>query len=258
MNWACMETKQKQNRPISKICRNRNGQTSAMNVDKCEEVCPQGSFHTRKSERSIQRNGSSEIVFYRQLSYRLDLSCPAVKKKSRRSGKFPNSAALLNLYGCFQIKSEISYRVIIGNTFYDLFPGSSYLSDILRSLPTADQLTHDPSEVFMSWIGKKTSGVCEHSDKIAQQAQICQRSHLFHHAGLVVIKPPCGPLLDLSNGIAVLEAADDRTDDFIICRVQAVNNRLRQLICIIYRIQEICKLVCRSVVADAVKSGIRT
>ena len=52
-----------------------------------------------------------------------------------------------------------------------------------------------------------------------------QRSHLFHHAGLVVIKPPCGPLLDLSNGIAVLEAADDRTDDFIICRVQAVNNR---------------------------------
>lgn len=49
------------------------------------------------------------------------------------------------------------------------------------------------------------------------------------HASFIVIKPPGGTLLDLADGIGILETAQDTADRFIVIGIQAVNNGFRKL-----------------------------
>ena len=68
----------------------------------------------------------------------------------------------------------------------------------------------------MAGIGKKASGICKHSHKAGQIAQLCQRGKLLLDAGLVVIEPPGTSLLDLSPCLFILETADDGTDGGVV------------------------------------------
>lgn len=85
--------------------------------------------------------------------------------------------------------------------------------------PLTDQIGHNSSEVFMTWVGKEASGVRQHTNKVAKQTQIGQRRHLFFHSGFIIIKPPCRTVLDLADRIGILEASNDCSNQFIICWV---------------------------------------
>lgn len=67
----------------------------------------------------------------------------------------------------------------------------------------------------MSGVGEEASGVGQHTDEVSKAAQVSERGHLLGHAGLVIVEPPCGTLLDLA-GELLLEAAQDGADGSII------------------------------------------
>ena len=67
-----------------------------------------------------------------------------------------------------------------------------------------------------------------------------QGCHLLSHAGLVVVEPPCGALLDLT-GELLLETADDGSDGSIIIDVYK-----RQVLChavYLYAADGLCSVV---------------
>ena len=60
----------------------------------------------------------------------------------------------------------------------------------------------------MAGVAQEGAGIGEHTDEAAEQTQIGQRLHLILHAGLMVVEPPGGTVLDLAGYGAVLETAD--------------------------------------------------
>ena len=81
----------------------------------------------------------------------------------------------------------------------------------------------------MSGVGKETSGVGQHTDEVSKASQVSERGHLLGHAGLVIVEPPCGALLDLT-GELLLETADDGSDGSIIIWIQGVQDGLWNLV----------------------------
>ena len=67
-----------------------------------------------------------------------------------------------------QTETEIGYRIIIRNTVHDLLQGFSVCRIFSVLYPAAYKIAHDSSEIVMSGVGQKTSGVSEHADKVAQ------------------------------------------------------------------------------------------
>ena len=115
-----------------------------------------------------------------------------------------------------QIKSEIIYCIVVRDICYH-FSKSLFIGRIFSIFyPISNHFTQDSSKIFMSGIGKKTSGICKHSNKIPKQTKICQRCHLFCHSCLVIIKPPCWSLLNFSNCALILKASKNRSDRSII------------------------------------------
>jgi len=82
----------------------------------------------------------------------------------------------------------------------------------------------------MAGIGEEGTGVCKHADKVAQKAEVCQSAHLIFHSALCVIEPPCGAELDLARNLIRLEAAQQCAEQFVVDRVQGVEDCLGALI----------------------------
>ena len=110
----------------------------------------------------------------------------------------------------------------------------------------------------MSGVGQEASGVGQHSYESGQITQVSQGDHLILHAGLVIIEPPGGTLLDLGNSGGILETSEDGTDSLIVVRIQTVNDSSGKLVTYDQSVQEVSHLSGRSVVVDAVVTGIGT
>ena len=120
---------------------------------------------------------------------------------------------------CFEIlniKFEVVLCVVVRNIFYNLGENAVILGEFSVFHPVAKEIAEDASEVFVSGVGQEASGVCQHSDEAGQIAKSCQGGHLFLHAGLVVIEPPCAALLNLCDSGGILEAAEDGSDGLVV------------------------------------------
>ena len=74
----------------------------------------------------------------------------------------------------------------------------------------------------------------------------------------MIVEPPSGTLLDLGNSGGILEASEDGTDGLVVVGIQAVDDSSGQLVGYDQSVQEVSHLCGRSVVVDAVVTGIGT
>ena len=79
----------------------------------------------------------------------------------------------------------------------------------------------------MPCVGKETAGIGKHADKLPDDAEIGKTRELIEHAGLVVIEPPGGAVLDLACAAFILETADDGIDGSIVNRIQGIINYIK-------------------------------
>jgi len=106
-------------------------------------------------------------------------------------------------------------------------------------------------------VAQEAAAVGQHTDEVAQQAQICQTLHLVFHADLLVIEPPCRTVLDLARHLGALEAAQNGADLLVVGRVQAVDDGLGALVGLVQSAQQGCDLAAAGSGVDHVKAGIR-
>ena len=125
------------------------------------------------------------------------------------------------------LQSEVTLCVVEADALDDLLQ-SLLIVGILAILdPLADQVAQDAAEVVVAGVAQEAAAVGQHTNKVTQQAQVCQALHLVLHADLLVVEPPAGAVLDLAGDLIILEAAQNGADLCIVGGVQAVQDHLR-------------------------------
>ena len=109
----------------------------------------------------------------------------------------------------------------------------------------------------MAGIRQEAPGIGQHADKVTQNTQIAKAGQLFDHAGLIVIKPPCAAVLDLSGNLRALECAHDGIQKGVVTGIQTVQNRTGQGILPVKLVQQLCQRCAAVIRPHAVKAGIR-
>ena len=72
----------------------------------------------------------------------------------------------------------------------------------------------------MSCVGQEGAGVCQHADKVAEQAKAAERLHLLFHTIACIKEPPCCAELHLARNLIGLEASEDSCDRVEVGRIQ--------------------------------------
>ena len=82
----------------------------------------------------------------------------------------------------------------------------------------------------MASVGQEGSAVGEHTYKSRKQTELGKRLDLAGHAFELVVEPPTASELHFASRDAVLEVSDHSGNDFIVARIEVVNDRLGQAI----------------------------
>ena len=82
----------------------------------------------------------------------------------------------------------------------------------------------------MAGVAQEGAGVSQHTDEVAQDAQLAQGDHLILHTDLVVVEPPGRAVLDLAGNLGALVCAQQGVQPLVVGGVQGVNDGLGQLI----------------------------
>ena len=108
----------------------------------------------------------------------------------------------------------------------------------------------------MAGVAQEAAAIGQHTNKVAQQAQVCQALHLVLHADLLVVEPPAGAVLDLAGDLIILEAAQNGADLLVVSGVQAVDDDLGALIGVVQGAQQSSDLAAALGSVDHVETGI--
>lgn len=155
-----------------------------------------------------------------------------------------------------QRELEVSLRVVVGDILHDLTENVVILGELSVLYPVADEIAEDSAEILMSGVRQEASGVGQHADEAGEISQVGEGNHLILHTGLVIVEPPCASLLNLGNGGGILETAEDGADGLIVVGIQAVEDGSGKLVGLNQCVQKVCHLRGRSVVVDAVVTGV--
>ena len=97
---------------------------------------------------------------------------------------------LLFLLTCLLFYPEISIGIVVTNILNRLAYEGIVAGQVALFYPGAEQIAENPAEIFMACEGEEASGVSEHADERADQADAGERLQLLQHALLLVMEPP--------------------------------------------------------------------
>ena len=152
-------------------------------------------------------------------------------KAAPLSKKQEKSLCLLIVF-FFVLKSEISFCVIVGNVFHNVFQCVFVFGIFAVFHNGGNEFTKYSSEIFVAGIGNKTSGVRKHSDKITKYAVFAQGLKVFGHAESAVVKPPGAAVLNFARHRA-LKGIDNAFYQSVIIGVKRVYDGFGQQIVLI-------------------------
>ena len=120
------------------------------------------------------------------------------------------------------LKLKIVSGIIITDSFDDLLQIFVIIRILSILYTVADETAENSSEILVSWIGNKASGIRKLSHKSSQHSQIGQCFHLLFHTVFIVIEPPAGTKLDLAFIRSFLEIAKHCAKNIIILGIQGI------------------------------------
>ena len=80
----------------------------------------------------------------------------------------------------------------------------------------------------MPGVGKEAAGIGQHPNKSAQAANGGQGNQMVPDALPVIVKPPGSPVLQFGRTFRRLKTSDDRINQFIVVRIEALQNGFRK------------------------------
>jgi len=123
------------------------------------------------------------------------------------------------------IKIEKGFHVSVAYILYNVSDPVQIMGQNSVYHLGGEKIAKNPSKIFVAGIGKKTSGVGEHTDKSTDQSHIGKCVQLFFHPILLVEEPPAGPKLDFPPDTARIEIANHGSKNLVVGRIKVVNNR---------------------------------
>ena len=174
----------------------------------------------------------------------------------RRQGAvlFQIAAGAVRGGGALQV--EVALGVVEADAADDLLQGL-FIVGILAVLdPLADDVAHDAAEIVVAGVAQEAAAVGQHTDEVAQQAEVGQGLHLVLHADLLVAEPPGAAGLDLAGHLVGLEAAADGADLLVVDGVQAVDDGLGALVGVVQSAEQGRDGAAAGVLGDHVKAGV--
>lgn len=158
----------------------------------------------------------------------------------------------------FSLLGKIFYCIVITNVL-NYLADKFYIIGVLAFFDKrSEHIAEYASEIFVTSVGQETAAVGEHPDKLADKSELRERRELLLHAVLLIVEPPCRAKLHLADDTALLETVHDRREDFVVARVQAVQNGLWKLVSAVESIKQHRQLLREGLILDSVKSRIGT
>ena len=78
----------------------------------------------------------------------------------------------------FLSEVKIILCVVVSDTSYDLVQGFEIGRVFSVLNPSADKVTHNTSEIFVSWVGYEGAAIREHTYEAGEHTEISESSHL--------------------------------------------------------------------------------
>src|SRR5690554_3234566 len=135
------------------------------------------------------------------------------------------------MFYCLSLHVEVFFSIKVGDFLDHLTQEIVILRHFSFFYPLTQKIAEDSSEILMSWIGNKGSGISQHSHKLSKQREVRKRDHLLFHTILLVIEPPSGTELNLHDPVGfTLEVSDHGGHDIIVSGIEVIKDGLRQLV----------------------------
>ena len=135
---------------------------------------------------------------------------------------------------CVGLVSET--KVILGVVVCDALNDLGELVEVCGILavlyPSANEVTHNASEILVAGIGNEGAAVGEHTNEAGESAEVGKCSHLGNHTVSLIVEPPARAELYLTGCGCLLEVAEHSAEHvvilgFIIKIASLVNRRRR-------------------------------
>ncbi len=110
----------------------------------------------------------------------------------------------------------------------------------------------------MTGVAEEGAGVGQHADEVAEQSQVGQGGHLLDHAGLGVVEPPAGTVLNLTGDLGTLESAQEGAQLSVVAGIQGVQDGLGQLLLLVQLAHNLGQSLAGVGDGDAVEAGVGT
>ena len=110
--------------------------------------------------------------------------------------------------GAFLLYSEIFLCVVVTDAGNEGEERAFVLRIFARAHAFGEVVAENAPEIVVPDVGGKTSGVREHTDKVAEHAVLRKGGEVGAHAALGVVEPPCAPVLKSAPGFSLIAMND--------------------------------------------------
>ena len=73
-----------------------------------------------------------------------------------------------------ELQVKVAFCVVKGDTLHNFLQAGFDVGVFAVFHPIADEVAHDPAEIVVPGVAEEGTGIGEHTDEIAQQAQIAR------------------------------------------------------------------------------------
>jgi len=130
------------------------------------------------------------------------------------------------------LEVKIFFSVFVCNSaddFFKLLVVSRILSLVY---PFSDKITEYASEIFVTWVGNERTAVGEHSDEVADSAEVGKCLHLRFHSVALVIEPPARTELNFTGSGSLLEVSEHSSENVVILGIKRIKYSFGKTACV--------------------------
>ena len=147
--------------------------------------------------------------------------------------------------------------IVVADVLHHLAQGLHVVGILAVFHQLTKEVAQNAAEILVAGVAQEGAGVGEHTVEGAHGTQAHEADHLCLHAGLVVVEPPGGTLLNLAgDGSIGLECTNQRANHAVVGGVQGVENGLGQGILGFQLAQQLGKAGGIGLVVDGVVAGV--
>lgn len=155
-----------------------------------------------------------------------------------------------------KLLGKVLHGVVVANVLDD-FADELDVAGVLSVFDeVAEHFAKDAAEILVACVRKEAAAIGEHAHKLGKQTYLHEGGELTSHAVLLVVEPPRRTELHFAADTALLEAVDESGKNFVVARVEAVQNCFGKFVRLVKLVEKVGKLGSKGLVFDGIEACI--